>query len=119
MPRLASAAILLVAIVVTVSGQELSNERPAEIDHEHTRWINEVLRSIITIQPGMTRKNVARLLTEDGGLQFRGHGRYVYAKCPYIKVDIEFSAVDGGEKFSPEDKIVKVSRPYLEYPTSD
>jgi hypothetical protein len=41
--------------------------------------------------------------------------------CSFIKIDVEFAG-EGIEKRSdylPGDKIVRVSRPYLEYPVFD
>jgi len=121
MRRLGLAAALLGAMVVSVLAQEVEIDgRPeVKVDRVHTKWIEHVMREISTIRPGMTRRDLAPLLAEDGGMQFRKQGRYVYAHCPYIKVDLEFSVVDEDTNFSPDDKIVKVSRPYLEYPVSD
>jgi hypothetical protein len=96
-----------------------------QIDQEHTRWIDHVMRSIATVKPGMARKELFSVLTEEGGLSTRTRRRYVYKNCPYIKVDVEFSPVNeigtGQEATSedPDDKIVKISRPYLEYSIMD
>lgn len=67
----------------------------------------------------MTRQSISRSFEQDGGMQFRSQGRYVYKHCPYIKIEVEYSVVDDGPDQSPDDKIIKVSRPYLEYPSSD
>jgi hypothetical protein len=89
------------------------------IDQKHTEWIEHVVRVVSNIKAGMTRQALSGSFEGDGGLQSRLHGRYAYKHCRYIKIDIEFSSVDDGLDFSPDDKIVKVSRPYLEYPISD
>jgi hypothetical protein len=41
---------------------------------------------------------------------------YVYRECPLIKVNVEFEPVGaaGQQKESPDDKITKISKPYLE-----
>jgi hypothetical protein len=113
------ARLMLLAIAVaSVSAQE--------VDQVHAAWIRQVMHSISTIKPGMTRKDLFAIFAEDGGLSIRTRGRYVYKQCPYIKVEVEFELVDkehgtvsGMTLEDPADKIVRVSRPYLEYPFMD
>ena len=82
-----------------------------------------MLSSIATIKPGMTRKELFGLFAEEGGLSFGKHKTYVYKHCPYIKVDVEFSPADEtGQDAMTEnssDRIVSISRPYLEYAIMD
>jgi hypothetical protein len=111
-------AILLSIPLAGVLAQDVATDQRA-VDQKHTEWIEHVVRVVSNIKPGMTRQSLSRSFEGDGGLQFRSHGRYAYKHCHYIKIDIEFSDVDDGPDFSPDDKIVKVSRPYLEYPISD
>jgi len=124
MPKLV--CTLLVVLVATVAGvpaQEtvIDSHSSLQMDQEHTKWIDHVLRAISMIKPGMTRKDLFSVLTEEGGLSTRTRRRYVYKRCPYIKVEIEFSPVNeigpghNATSEDPEDKIVKISRPYLEY----
>jgi hypothetical protein len=119
--RLAWAVLLLAVIVPGAAGHQNETDRQTESqrDRRNTEWIEHVLDSVATIKPGMTRKDLAPVFAVDGGLQVREKGRYVYARCPYIKVDVEFSLAAEQRDFGPDDKIIKVSRPYLEYPTSD
>jgi hypothetical protein len=121
MRKLTWAALLLMFTVACVLAQEVAIDAGPElrVDQEHTQWIQHVMRSISTIKPGMTRKDLGRVLAEDGGLSFRSQGRYLYRHCPFIKVDVQFSPVDEEINQSPDDKIVKVSRPYLEYAFKD
>lgn len=81
-----------------------------------------VLRWMIEIKPGMTRKDILKIFTTEGGLSFGRERRYVLKQCPYIKVDVDFApAADGQSPFTdlPDDKITKISRPYLEYSIMD
>jgi hypothetical protein len=120
---------ILAVLVMTAAGvpaQEtvIDARGRGPIDREHTKWIDHVMRSISTIKPGMTRKDIFTVFTEEGGLSTRTQRRYVYKHCPYIKVDVEFSHtdIDAGPDATtenPDDKIVKVSRPYLEYSIMD
>ena len=120
-------ALIVMAIVGLPAQESAVNARDeARIDQDHTRWIDHVIRSIATIKPGMTRQNLLNIFGEEGGLSTRTQRKYVYKHCPSIKVDVEFSPVDtaGDGKTrqyeeNPDDKIIKISRPYLEYSFSD
>jgi hypothetical protein len=91
-------------------------------DLEHTRWVSSVLRWTMDIKPGMTRKDLLRVYTVEGGFSTRTQRTYVLKGCPYGKVDVEFTPV-GNEQDrlteSPDDKILKISKPYLEYSDMD
>lgn len=117
----------LTLTIIFVQAQEAAINSPARIqaDEEHTKWIDHVMRSIATIKPGMTRKDLFRIFKEEGGLSTSTQRRYVYKGCPYIKVDVKFFPV--GETAAdqtpvtenPADKIVEISRPFLEYSIMD
>jgi hypothetical protein len=80
------------------------------------------MRSILTVKPGATRRDLLKVFTDEGGLSTRTHRKYVHKQCPYIKVDVQFApAGDEGNGFTemPEDKIITISRPYLEYSIAD
>lgn len=115
----AVAAVSLLASSVLAQEGKLNVRSGQQLDEEHTRWIQQVVHSFQTIKPGMKRREILRVFTEDGGLSTRSQQRYVYKTCRYIKVDVEFSPIDRGTHESPDDTIVKVSRPYLEYPAFD
>ena len=71
----------------------------------------------------MTRKEIEQHFKLDGGGQLRENTRYIYTDCRDvdIKVDGDFKPappVDGVDD-SPDDTVVKVSKPYLEYPDRD
>jgi len=81
------------------------------IDWEHSQWVSSVLAWIATIKPRMTRSDLLRVFTTEGGLSTRTHRTYVLKQCRSIKVDVEFS-ISGNEA---EDKITQISKPYLDY----
>jgi hypothetical protein len=125
MRRLAPTALL---VFVTLSAwaelpPQTDTRSDSTVEHEHAEWLNHVMRQIAAIKPGMTRKYLLAIFQKDGGLSPRQHGRYVYRQCPNIKVDVAFSFVnepaDNSRFPSADDKIVKISRPYLEYPFND
>jgi hypothetical protein len=129
MRKLVSLATLLLALLfLAASAQESQSgsSTQLQIDSEHQKWIEHVMRSIAGLKPGMTRKDLSEIFGEEGGLSTRTQRRYVYKHCPYIKVDVEFSVAEGVAEASrnafeesPNDKIVKISRPYLEFTISD
>ncbi len=93
-----------------------------EIDNEHTQWIENVLQWTLRIRPGMTRKELLKVFTEEGGISSRDQRRYVLRRCPYIKVDVEFSISprDSDQLTEkPGDKIRRISKPYLEFSILD
>jgi hypothetical protein len=122
--RKASLVLLLIMASVAARAQEtiIPAYGKSDIDWEKTRWVSSVMDSILTIKPGMTRRDLLDVFMEEGGLSTRKQRTYVFRQCPYIKVDVEFSPV-GSEKDlleeKPEDKITKISRPYLQYSIMD
>ena len=75
-----------------------------------------------TVKVGMTRADLLKVFTSDGGL-FTGLRRtFVSRDCQYFKVDVEFEAVGRPGRDSegrvtllegPADRIATISRPYL------
>jgi hypothetical protein len=88
-------------------------------DPELTRQISEAIRDMSMIQVGMQRRDLLRVFTVEGGVSSRLQRTYVYRRCPYIKVDIEFEEVgrDAAGRVplpeAAEDVIKHISRPYL------
>jgi hypothetical protein len=123
MQRLASIGLLLLVAAMAFAQESVQpGQRGSEIDSEHTKWIDGIMRSILTVKPGATRRDLLRIFAEEGGLSTRTHRTYVYKRCPYIKVDVEFVPVgneDDGFAEMPGDKILSISRPFLEYSHMD
>jgi len=87
----------------------------------HTEWIAQSLKEMSTIKTGMTRADLLKVFREEGGLSTRTQRQYVYRECNYIKVAVEFEPVETTAAF-PEnvnDKIVKISKPFLEWSVID
>ena len=118
-------AILLCALALIVSAQSVRDSRKSE---ENTKWISDSLREMNTIEVGKTRADLLKVFTTEGGL-FTGLRRtYVYRKCPYIKVNVEFEAVgrpardvEGRVTLNEDnrDSIKSISKPYLEWSIVD
>ena len=116
--------ILLLAfgLVTFVSAAPiLPSLKSCETD-EHTEWIARSLKEIESVKVGMTRGDLLRVFKEEGGISTRTWRRYVYRDCPYIKVEVEFEPVGDPENKvseSPGDKIIKISKPFLEWSIID
>ena len=93
-----------------------------DVTAERTRWIAKTLRRVGQIEPGMQRKDLAAILTTEGGMYTRLLRTYVHVECPFIKVDIRFKAVDGKgdpHEEQPDDIIQSISPPYLAWSVAD
>jgi hypothetical protein len=111
-----------IVFMVIVSSVRLEGQRIRDTSVGHTEWLGKTLKEIQTIKLGMSRRDLVRLFVAEGGLGSSGRSRtYLYRECLYIKVDVEFEPVQriGKSKEFPDDKIIKISRPYLGNPTID
>lgn len=85
------------------------------------------MQKMLKVRPGMTRAELRKVFTTEGGIWVPLRLTFVAKDCPYFKVDVEFrmatgsgisdSGVDVAERES--DIIVKISRPYLEFSVTD
>jgi hypothetical protein len=119
--RTAAATLALVAALAT--GDVFSQgQRPRGVQ-SHVAWVEAVMERMATIKVGMTRADLLKVFTTEGGLSTGLSRTYVSRDCPYFKVDVEFEAVGRPDRNAdgrvtlvedPADRIVKVSRPYLQ-----
>ncbi len=92
------------------------------LTEERTKWISKVLRQIGKIKPGMRRKDLLKVFTTEGGLSSRTQRTYVYAECPYIKVNVRFKALNNESpelNEDPDDIIESISQPFLAWGVTD
>lgn len=111
-------AIALLCVMAVGAITQFSAAAPSEIDREYTKWIDSAMRSMRTIKIGMTRAELLTIFTTEGGLSTTSRRTYVYRHCPYIKVDVTFAAASRNEEL-PTDKILEISRPYLDWSVMD
>ena len=116
----------LLTVLMTVPALDVLGEMALPTapkrDVKQIEFVALWLKEIQTIKVGMTRKQLLEAFTTEGGLSSRTWRTYVYRRCPYIKVDVDFKPVGNendqlGQK--PEDVITKISRPYLQWPIMD
>lgn len=117
MGRLARIAFLGIVALGAVAQSEY-HQRRTDVEPEHNAWVAGVLRATQTITVGMTRSDLMKIFTTEGGLSTASHHTYVFRQCPLIKVDVKFAVSSHGEEL-PTDKIVEVSRPYLAWSVFD
>jgi hypothetical protein len=65
------AVLLMTAAGVPAQETVIDARNRGPIDQEHTKWIDSVMRSVATIKPGMKRKDLFTVFTEEGGLSTR------------------------------------------------
>jgi hypothetical protein len=120
---LATGAVNLAAPLQAETGKD-----PGQPLEDHTAWVGKLLERMLTIKPGMDRAALLAVFTTEGGLSSRFQRRYVSRECPYFKVNVEFDAVglsgriaEGGELADEDldDRILKVSEPFLEFSIMD
>jgi hypothetical protein len=91
-------------------------EGAAPIDMEHYQWVDSVLGWTAEIKPGMTRRDLLRVFTIEGGISFRTEQTFVLKGCPGIHVHVTFSPAANPQEPAgmPDDKILTISKPYLD-----
>lgn len=118
-PGIAFACILLLGVAAAQSENQRDTSR---FNEEHTEWIASVLRSVQSIKVGMTRSDLMKVFTTEGGMESKkattSQRTYVHRECPYIKVDVKLAISSVDEDF-PTDKIIEISRPYLNWSVMD
>lgn len=115
-------SLFAIGLVTFVSAAAILPSSKSSGADEHTEWIEKSLREIETVKVGVTRVDLLRVFKEEGGISTRTWRRYVYRDCPYIKVDVEFEPIGEPEnklRESPRDKIIKISKPFLEWSIMD
>jgi hypothetical protein len=116
--------LMLAALLMPVH----ASDPVQNVNAQFTKEIEAALIEIQMIKLGQTRKELLKVFTTEGGLSGRTWNHYVYRKCLYIKVDIRFEKVDSAKNGLaipddiypyPDDKIISISKPYLEFSIID
>jgi hypothetical protein len=110
------ASFLLVSVLLAFIA--VAGRAGTRSDETLPKQISNVLKECQTIKPGMTRAELSKVFTTEGGLWTAEHRRYVYRGCPYIKVDVHFAVSDPKQE-KPVDTIARISKPFLEWSIGD
>lgn len=82
--------------------------------------IQQALTDYQRIKVGATRGEVEKYFAQDGGVQFPNSTRFVYPRCQYLHLDLEFEAKGPADRpFSPDDTVTKTSKLYVDYSAKD
>lgn len=120
-------SLLLAALVwMGVAGGQ-NPAKPPVVDPALTRSMDQVLKDVSSIQPGMSRAALLRVFTTEGGLSMRDTQQFAYRRCPYIKVIVNFrrpNDADDNWSGAPDEEwtgdiIQSISKPFLEHSTTD
>jgi hypothetical protein len=118
-----TASLFVLVLTISILPAQSPQKSPGQ-----TEWIAHSLKEMQKIEVGMTRANLLKVFTTEGGLSTSLNRTYVYRDCSYIKVDVEFEAVgrpsrdaDGRVTLveSNQDVIKKISKPYLDWMVLD
>ena len=119
--------LMIICSVLTLTGSTY------QADRNHDQWLQQRYVEATSIKEGMTRADLLKVFTMDGGIQLLLPTRYVLKSSNLIKVDVEFD-VPVGNRIIPEDlrfgrrdseaglqfvsndmlKIKRISKPYVE-----
>jgi hypothetical protein len=111
--------LLVVISILALPAVAESLKRQAQADSPCS-VIDQALNNYQQIKAGVHRKDVERYFDREGGMQFPSATRYVYAKCRYLHVDVEFEAHGKSDSpLSPDDVVIKFSKLYVDYSAKD
>jgi hypothetical protein len=132
---------LAVAVFVSQAPSLPVAPRTPQASSEHLTWLAGVMGQMKTVKAGMTRADLLKVFTTEGGAGSRSSRTFVSRECPFCKVDVTFELVglpnselthcipiSGGRPCDPaaatfmvsdRDKIITISRPYLQLPIID
>jgi hypothetical protein len=115
----------LFVLLLTIS---ILPAQSSQKSQSQTEWIASSLKEMQKIKVGMTRADLLKVFTTEGGLSTGLNRTYVYRGCSYIKVDVEFEPVGRPARDTEgrvtlveanEDVIKRISKPYLEWMVVD
>jgi hypothetical protein len=108
-------SFILLAIILIAGASSMNH--PSQTDQAHSEWLRERYEEATSIKVGMTRADLKKTFSEDGGLQSVPKYRYVLRSSGMIKVDVEFDFPEGmNHRTAPDEltHIKSISKPYLE-----
>jgi hypothetical protein len=87
---------------------------------DHIVWVGKSLDRMLTIKAGMTRNQLLKIFTPQGGVYSAKERQFVSCDCFYFKVNVTFrraavgSQIDEGESNELDDDVItSISVPFL------
>ena len=108
-------ALAAFALFCPVNAQSPTATLTLPFTDPNTQWVAKSLRRMETIKIGMSRAQLLRVFTTEGGISTRSAQTYIYRQCPYFKVNVNFRRVGRETGGNLNDKIVSISDPYLQW----
>ena len=127
-PFLALQLLSVIALWASSSVRPMNRASQGSCAPDHNIWVARALEQMEAVKSGMTREELLKTFTTEGGLSTGLHRTFVSRDCAYFKVDVEFKPVgrpdrDGNGRVTleedPRDVIVEISRPYLQFSIKD
>ena len=87
---------IVVLLLLGMIGSASTHAMPAaqqQSSQSHIAWVTDALIRMQTIKPGMTRSDLLKVFTTEGGISTGLQRTFVSRDCLYFKVDVEFDAV--------------------------
>lgn len=117
------AVLVCFSMVITIYSAE-GQKFESKINQERISWVRKCLDDFNGIKLGMTRGQIEKNFPKDGGLYGASCISFTHPDCPYFKIDVEFDFKRNPNDqnraiISTDDKVIKVSKPYIEYPHFD
>jgi hypothetical protein len=111
--------VIAALLALSAAHGQQAQPRDAQKDRDHEAWVQNCWKDFQAIKKGMTRAEVEARLGTDGGLSSAGFMRFVHPACSLFKIDVEFDykrdANDQGRAITgKDDKVIRVSKPYIE-----
>ena len=100
----------LVAVAIILLPLALFANSP-QYDADLTKKMEKVIREVEQIKVGMTRAELLKVFTTEGGISNAKHRTYAHRSCPYIKVDVDFALSEPKQNVieeRPMDTIIKI-----------
>jgi hypothetical protein len=120
--------LLLLAAGTGLAARSVGVGSDRQDNRAHIAWVADVMKRLETIKPGMTRGQLLKVFTTEGGLGTELDQTYAARDCPYFHVTVEFRVVGRPERDANgrvplildgsdgQDVIVKITRPFLSGP---
>jgi len=108
-------------VLALLAGIGVGGASSSQASEEHNAWVANALQRMLTVKTGMTRADLRRIFTTEGGISTPRQRTYVSRDCPYFKVDFRFELADGQATLAERDGdvISEISRPYLQFTIAD
>jgi len=103
------------AVAGSTAARNTGAARQDPCQADRVAWAGRALRQMLLVKPGMTRADVMRIMTTEGGICFPEMQRFVSRDCPYFKLKVWFRPSSPGFAFEPQDVVVKVLQPFWSF----